>query len=431
MKEIKKSKKNSFFKNVLIITGGTATAQLINTLLTPVITRIYSPEEFGILTVYLAILGIIAITGSLKFDLGIAIAEDDEKAINVVALSIIVLVMYVSSITLILYFWGDNLLELFSSTVIIKYKFLIPLGILFTGLYNIFTQWALRNRNYNSISKTKLNQSLIQNIFTISFGLFHLGPIGLILGNIFGQSSGIGTLSAPLIKEDKYLFNKINIKYILWCAKRYVRFPLYTAPSQFLNIAGLQLPILFMTSLFGSSVVGFYGLANIIVSLPINLIGRSVSDVFYGEAARIGRTSPNDLKKISNNLFKKLILIGLIPLIILLMFGPSLFAFVFGQEWYTSGVYARIIAFLIFARLAFTPITRVFSIYEKQKDELFLDIFRIIMVLLVFALSKIFLLNSYGFVGLYTIAMSIVYIIGFLWARKVINDEVKKVELKC
>jgi O-antigen/teichoic acid export membrane protein len=430
VKKIINLKNNKFLKNVLMISGSTALAQIINLLLTPVITRLYSPFEFGIITVYLSILGMVAIIGSFKFDLGIAIASDDKKAINVLALSFLVLIIFVGTVCIILALWGDFLFEVFSVKILEKYKYFIPLGIFLTGLYNIFTQWNIRKRIYNSISKTKINQSIIQNVIKISFGLINLGPLGLLIGSLMGQSAGITTLSASLVKKERNLLKEISFKKIIWCSKRYIRFPIFSAPSQFLNTAGLHLPVLFITTLYGSKATGYYGLANSIISIPIILIGLSVSDVFYGEAASIGKKDPKRLNDLINKLLRKLIIVALFLTVILVAFGPTLVTFVFGEQWYNSGVYARIISLLVFTRLVFTPFSRVFSIYERQKEELFLDIFRVLMVLMIFVLAKALTLNPYWFVSIYTLAMSVVYFVTFLVAKKIINDEVNKISLK-
>ncbi|WP_130805792.1 oligosaccharide flippase family protein [Senegalia massiliensis] len=425
MFDYRKLLKNNFTKSVLMITGGTAFAQFLSIVLSPIITRIYPPEQYGVLTVYVSILGMLSIVGSLKYEWGIPIADDEEKAINTLALSIIVLLFIVSLITFAIIIFGTSFLGLFDAKSLIDYKFLIPIGVFMMGLYSIFTQWALRNKNYKSISKTKFSQSISQNIIKIGLGLLKIGPIGLIIGNITGQSAGITTLASPLFRKNRELLKKINFKKIIWSAKRYKEFPMYLAPSQFLNTAGLQLPVLMITSIYGKSTIGLYGLANSIVSIPMNLIGRSIADVFYAEAASIGRTDPEQLKNLSIKLLKKLILVGIVPLITLLIFGPILFSFVFGEAWYQAGVYARILSFLVFTRLIFTPISMVFSVFEKQKQALILDVLRVGFVLFVFFIAYYFSLNSYSAIILYTISMSFIYFLTFVWAQRIINLEIE------
>lgn len=338
---------------------------------------------------------------------------------------IYIILIFVGILSTFTFLLGNNLLNLFNAEELSEYKWLIPIGVLFVSFYRILSKWAFRERNYYAISKTKVNQSLFSNSTKIGFGLLQFGPIGLIIGQIIGSSAGVITLGRPILKK-RYLFKNITINNLKWVAKRYMKFPIYSTPSTFFNTAGLQIPILFLTSLFGPSVVGFYGLAMSIVNLPMKLIGDSVGDVFYGEAANIGRSDPKRIKQLSKNIIKKLFFIGLIPLFTLIFFGPFLFSFVFGENWYIAGEFARIISVLVFFRLMFTPIGEVFSVYEKLKTALLLDILRVSLVIVSFVTSIILSLNSYWTIGLYSAAMSIIYILTFIIAQRILNNEIKE-----
>lgn len=425
IKNFKTILNNNFAKGVALIVGGTAGAQILNILLSPIITRLYSPEEYGVFTVYSSILAMLVIIASLRYEWGIPIAENDIKAINLLVLSILVLSVFVGVVVLLLTFC-DEIFTVFSSdNSILKYKYFIPLGIFFAGLYNIFVQWTIRKKNYKSISKTKIRQSIVQNIIKVVFGFIKFGPFGLIIGAILGQSAGILTLAAPIKNDNNNIIKKIKKNELLDCLKIYAKFPLFSAPSQLLNTAGLQLPVIFLASMYGSDVSGHYALAHTIVSLPMVLIGNSVADVLYGEAATLGRTNPKKLKDISNKVLQKLFVIGLIPLLILMLFGPLLFTIVFGQNWYEAGIYSRILAFLVFVRFIFTPFTRIFSIFEKQRSEFILDFLRVVLVLMVFWISNVFSISSYYTISLYVLSMTVVYFLTFLLVNKVLNDEIK------
>lgn len=420
--------KSSFGKNVIMLTGGTVFAQTLTALLSPVITRIYSPEDYGIVTVYTAILGMISLLGALSYDSAIPIADDDEKAINTLSLCIIILFLFTSILILLLVFFGNNILRLSDADTLLKYKYFIPLGFFATGLYTIIAKWAFRKKDFHSITKTKYSQSIIGNITKIGLGLLSFGPIGLILGRILGQSAGISTLAKPLIKTDKDLFKKINKKGILWSAKRYINFPLFSAPSLFLVSFSSQIPVIFISNLYGSDTVGFYGLALTITFLPMTLIGKSVQDVFYGEAANIGKSNPKRIKQLSNKLLKKLILIGFFPMIILVFWGPFLFSFVFGINWYNAGIYSRLLTPFVFSHFIFHPISTIFSIFEQQKKSFVLNMLKIIMVLIVFGIAKLILLNSCWAVFIFSIAMAITELYKYILAQKIMNNEIEKME---
>lgn len=418
--------KSKFAKNIVLVAGGTAFAQLIGVVFSPIITRIYLPEEYGILTVYASVLALISISASLDYQQAIPIADDDEKAINLLALSTIVLTFFVAFTVLLFIFLGDEILGILDSQTLLNYKYLIPVGVFFTGGYNILLQWTFRMRNYKAITKTKINQSVSSNLLKVILGIFHIGPLGLVLGTVVGQSAGITTLTIPIFTE-KSLVKKINIKDMRKLAKRYIKFPLYSAPSNYVYTAGSQLPFIFLTSLFGNNVIGLFGLANSIVNMPMDLIGTSISQVFYAEAANIGKSDPEKLKKLSLQLMKKLALVGLIPVIVLFLCGPELFSFVFGPKWYEAGIYAQIISVMIYFHFIILPVGRILEIFERQKEGLILNIFRLVLIFSVFGVAKFMKMNSYQTIILYTISNSFTYVLLFIVVLRIMNSEIKDI----
>lgn len=419
-------KEGSFTKNVLMITGGAVFAQALSILLSPIITRLYSPEQYGVLTVYIAFLGMINLLGALSYDSAIPIADDDKKAFNVLILCLLILLFATSILFFAVAIAGDLFLGLFKAEEIVQYKYFIPIGFFLTGLYKVMSQWAFRKRNFKSITVTKYSQSITGNSTKIGFGLLNVGAVGLIVGNILSQSAGIFTLIKPNIGKFKEMIKSVEGQKIKKLAKRYIRFPLYTAPGLFILSASGQLPTIFMSSLYGSTAVGLYGLARGITFLPMTIIGKSVQDVFYGEAASIGRTNPMRIKELSNKLLKKLILMASIPMITLILFGPTLFAFVFGAEWIVAGMFARILSIEVFFHFIFHPISTVFSIFEQQKKSLFIYILKLILVLVVFISAKIFIFDTYLTVLIYSIAMAMIEILKYIMAQKIIDEEIIK-----
>lgn len=422
-------KEGSFTKNVLMITGGAVFAQALSVLLSPIITRLYSPEQYGVLTVYVAFLGMINLLGALSYDSAIPIADDDEKAFNVFVLCLLILLFVTSILFFAVAIAGDIFLGLFKAEEIVQYKYFIPIGFFLTGFYTVMSQWALRKRNFKSITVTKYSQSITGNSTKIGLGFFNVGAVGLIVGNILSQSAGIFTLIKPNIGEFKIMIKSVDYQKIKSLAKRYIKFPLYTAPGLFILSASGQLPTIFMSSLYGTGIVGLYGLARSISFLPMTIVGKSVQDVFYGEAASIGRTNPTRIKELSNKLLKKLILLASIPMLTLILFGPTLFSFVFGADWRVAGMFARILSIEVFFHFIFHPISTVFSIFEQQKKSLFIYILKLILVLGIFTGARIFDFDTYLTVLIYSIAMAIIELFKYILAQKIIDQEIIKSSL--
>lgn len=423
---IKKIFKNKFGKAVFVVASGTFLAQFISAIVSPIITRVYSPEEYGVLTLYASVLSVFAIS-SLKYEIAIPISRNEKIAINVLLLSILILSGFVIVLTIALYLFGSFILNYFNYGLLNDFIILIPIGVFLSGLYRIFRQWALRVKDFNSISITTFTQSLLGNVLKVILGLFGMGSFGLILGQIIGQSAGLTRLSKPVLSKKKTLFEYIKIRKIIWCIKRYKDFPIYNTSIDFLSTFGKQFPTIFIATFFGSQVVGLYGLAYTIVRLPMRLIGTAIGDVFYAEAASIGRKNPKKLKQLSNKLILRLSLIGIIPIITILLFGPELFQIVFGNLWYEAGIYARIISIMLFTILIFAPVSRVYEVFEKQKLRLLIDIFRTVLVVLVFSASWYFKLGPYLTIFLYSIVISIIHLVIFIVAQKIMNMEIEKV----
>lgn len=425
----KKISKNKFLKNILLIAGGTAFAQVLGIIFSPIITRIYPPEQYGVLTAYTAVLGLIVISASLDYQKAIPIAEDDNKAVNLLVLSLISLISVVVFVIILLYLWGDFFLGILHSEALFSYKYLIPVGVLFAGLYNIVLEWGFRARNYNVITRTKVSQSITSNLIKIGLGILNIGPIGLIIGTITGQSAGITSLSIPLLKK-RSCFGSVSFRSLKYVLKRYKKFPLYSAPSNYVYTASNHLPVILLVSLFDSTITGFFGLAKSITYLPISLIGNSISQVFYSESAHLGNESPKEIKKLSVKLMKKIAMVAIIPLLVLLFFGPVLFSFVFGKEWYEAGVYARLLSIMVYFHFIITPIGRVLEIFERQREGLVLNIVRLGLVVGVFSISKIMGFSSYVTVGLYSISNAVTYIILLILVLRILDNEIKSLDDK-
>lgn len=420
----KKFLSSTFGKGVLFVAGGTIFSQIVNLIFTPIITRIFTPQDFGLLTIYTTILGLLSLV-AFKYEMGIPISKKNENAINLLALCIIILFIYSLIIGLIFNLIGENLLILFNAQALSNYWYLIPIGIFLTGLYKILYLWATRIKDYKNISKTAIGQGFSRNISKVLMGLLGLGGGGLIVGEIIGQSAGTTQLSKPILRE-KSLLKKITFKKMIWCLKRYKDFPIFNLPTHIISTIGEKAPIIYFSVFFSGQIVGYYGLAYSIVKLPMNLIGKAVGDVFYAEAASIGRDNPIRLKQLSNNLIKKLILLGFIPLLVLLALGPQLFGLVFGDNWTEAGVYAQIISVMLFFVLVFAPISRVYEVYEKQRIRFYIDLIRILLVLLVFIMSAYYRFSPYLTLILYTIVISLVHFLIYFFAQKIIDNEIRR-----
>ena len=402
-----------FLRNVLLLAGGTALAQIIMIATSPIISRLFSPEDMGVLSVYTSILGMIAAFATLRFELAIPIADNDESAINVLSLSLISVAVVSIVVLVFTTTFANSITTILNAQSLKPFLWLLSVGTIGIGVYTTFLHWTMRKRAYKDITRTKVNQGIAKVAVQITSGFVGLGPIGLILGEILGQAFGIRALSKSLLHEEMRVWREINIRSMKSMASRYKKFPLVSSWSALLNTAGFSLPVLLLSSLYGAEVAGSFGFSQRIVSIPLNLIGVAISQVFFSEGATLSKEDPQKLLKLTVSTAKKLFLMGLLIAAILILFGPWLFAFVFGDTWREAGVYSQVLSIMLVTRFAVSPISHALLILEKQGTQFLLDLLRLVLIIIALFASKMLELSPVEAIVAYAISMVIVYSITY------------------
>ena len=370
--------KNSFIKNVLMVATGTAAAQIVKLLLTPIITRIYGPEAFGLLGVFMSIIIIMTPIAALTYPNAIVLPKLDSDAKGIARLSLYVTLFFSLVLFIIIILFNDSIISIFALEEISFMVYLIPIAILFSGFSQIMDQWIIRKKQFKFKARVTFYSSLFLDSSKISLGL--INPLGTILIaiSVLGKALNGLMIFVGLRKSGNIFIGENNIKTIKKLAKNYKEFPIYRAPQLFINAVTQGVPILMLSSMFGPASAGYYSLGRQILSVPSQLLGNSVGDVFYPRIAEAASSREN-----LNNLIKKatlyLGLAGLIPYGIIVIFGPTIFSFLFGDEWFKAGEYARWITLWIFFMLINQPSVKALQVMSAQAFHLKFTILSLII----------------------------------------------------
>jgi O-antigen/teichoic acid export membrane protein len=374
--------KKRFFRNVVTVASGAATAQLISMIYSPFITRIYGPEAFGILGTFVSILTIATTIAALTYPIAIVLPQKDYEAKKLVKLSFVIsLVMSVLALIILLFF-GDALTRLLKIEILMPYIFFIPIIMFFSAGRQAIEQWLIRKKQFKITAKVSVIQSLILNNSKTGFGLILPSSAILILVTVLGY--GLHMFMLMIKARPTYLEEKNNEKLqlnsntstLISLAKNYKDFPLYRSPQVLLASITQSMPVLMLTSLFGPAAAGFYTIGITVLGLPSQLIGKAFGDVFYPRISEAAQKKEN----LTNLLLRATITlaaIGFIPFSVIIIFGPPLFSFVFGQEWATAGNYASWIALWSYALFISNPSIKILPVLSAQKFHLIFTIFNI------------------------------------------------------
>ncbi len=366
-----------FTRSVITLAGGTALGQAIVVLASPVLARLYTPEDFGILAVYSSMLGIISVVASLRYELAIPLPEDDRDAtaLLVLSLGIVVVVSLLTGIGI--WLSGKQITRWANAPDLQPYLWLLPLGIGMVGSYQAFNYWAVRKQAFGRIATTRLYQGAGAVTIQITFGLLKIRPFGLLLGQIIGQAAG----AASLAKLTSRTASSISFVRIARIAKRYCRFPLFSSPSGLLNSMGLQLPAILLTAFYGPQVTGWFALGQKVVGLPMSLLGQAVAQVYLGTVSGLHRENNADIELIFLKTARRLLFWGSIPVVILVLIGPQLFSFLFGSGWREAGSYVQLLAVMFLFQFIIVPLSQTMNILERLDLQFAWDCFRLVLVL--------------------------------------------------
>jgi len=421
---IKKLKpKSEFSRNVLTLMIGTTIAQAIPIAISPILTRIYTPEDFGVFALYMSIASIISVIATGRYELAIMLPKKDSDAINIVALSILIS-FFVSFISFVIVFiFNTQITNLLNNPEISNWLYFIPITILLTGIYQSFNYWSNRKKQYKRIATSRVVQSGSTASANLGMGFGGFGSSGLIVGQVLGKSISTAILGKLIWNEDKNKLNEIKNLKIFAMAKKYIKFPKITIWSSFINSFYNDGKFIILGIVFLPNIMGQLYLAFRVLMIPVSIISTNIADVLFQKTSVMNNIKTSN-KEILSKLIKVLFVlmsIALLPTAIIYFFGENLFSFIFGKNWTEAGQYASVLAIALFFQFSIAPFCKVFYALEKNDLYLFWEFLRIVIVFLPVLILDFLNFKVVNIIWSMSICISLSYIILIIFLTKVLN----------
>lgn len=364
---LKKLKTSAFVKNVLIVMSGTVLAQIISFALSPIISRLYSPADFGVFGSFSAVLSVIAAGLTLDYSQAIMIPKQDNEAINLFMLSFLSTIS-ISACCLVACLLAPALIRSLMKTSGFWILALLVIGILVNGLNQTFQAWCVRVKSFKHTSASQVIRSVSSNGTQIGLGYLGGGPLALIFSTNLGEVLASLNLGRVVLRDLRNLRPVIKWKGLWRLAISYHDFPLYSASINVINTLSMSLPVLLLTQYYGIAVAGSYAFGMRMLSTPLGFIMRSLRQVLYQKACEThshgGRLVPLYVK-FTVGLFA----LALVPSVIFMIWAPRLFTWVFGTQWLTAGQFAQslvIWTLFMFSNLPADLFVRIIRMQRKM-----------------------------------------------------------------
>jgi O-antigen/teichoic acid export membrane protein len=358
---------SSLVQNVLALVSGSIVAQLVFLLTAPVLTRLYGFADFGGLAIYNAWVMLLALLGGLRYEHAIIIAQSEETKHRAVALAFSLAfassAIYLVCAVLIRYGFTDagGLRE------VLGVLMLIPVGVLAANLGSILNQLTVRDGLFRTLAICAGMQAILGVAIQVGLGLAGVGN-GLVIGALVASVAYAAALAFALRPARIFvgLRQNMEIRTLRKTAIEFANFPRYALGADTLALVTLSFTPVLVAYFFNPAVAGIFALAIRVVRLPLLVISTAIAGVLRKEGVDRLKQS-GDLYPLYRKVVTGLFAVGVLPCAAALLFGPEIFAVVFGDQWSEAGRVVRVLSPGILVEFVAFPLATFFLITDSQK----------------------------------------------------------------
>jgi O-antigen/teichoic acid export membrane protein len=346
--------------------AGSSTVAIAITLISlPIITRIYSPEDFGQFQILLSTIGVLSVITSFRYEMAIVLPKRRAEASAVYTLAMIFLVLTTLVISVAFFFLGGAFLELLNAEVLEPYLLLMCVAIFLAGLVQVLKYSIIREKRFKELGSNRVIEAASAQGMKIGLGLFSPTFISLFISQVVGYVLSLAL--AAKYKKTSLTFSRLRLR---WALRKYNRFILYNTPAVLVNTVALQLPVFMIARYFGPEFVGYYVLAIKLIEVPLKIVGDAISQVYYKQAADIFHSGPKNLLGLYRRTVIKLSLVMIFPTVLVMALAESVVPYVLGDNWSEVGSIMMFLVVWKFFEFINYPVSSTLTVINEQHIDL-------------------------------------------------------------
>lgn len=337
-----------FVRNVLVVTTGSVIGQAIGFALSPIISRLFTPSDFGVFGSFGAVTGVIAAIATLDYSQAVMLPKKREDAGQVFLLSCLAtlaITVLCAAVFLLFPNWLTRVLNIRSGWLLT----LIVLDVLVGGLTTSLQAWCVRAKAFKHTSASQVVRGISSNGLQVGLGIARSGAPGLVVSSVLADFLASLNLLRLTLTDVRAFIAGARWERLKQLAADYRDFPAYSATQNLLNALSMGLPVLLLTHYYGIAIAGAYAFGMRLLNAPMNLISGALRQVLFqkaGEMQHQGRSLLPLFVKCTAGLFG----LGFLPTLVLGGWSPQIFTWVFGSKWQMAGEFARyLMVWLLFS----------------------------------------------------------------------------------
>jgi lipopolysaccharide exporter len=359
---------NTVRKNTVVLTAGTLIAQIIGISVTPILSRIYTPSDYGLLAIFSAFVAICSTLITMRYETRILLPKSEEESKKIMQL-VILMSIFIGGILILLssYLVSESLLKIMRLSELGPWINTAIAASVATAIIGVITNWLNRLTKYVTISILRILQASLSAIAGLTFGITMMNE-----GLLYAQSVALLlTLIVVIVIAHTSINKKISFAELMNTAKIHKRAPLYLLPTAIVDIVTLQLPFFLISIWFSNTMTGNYRMAYSLLLLPASLVGTSIAQIFAQKYSNIWPDATAS-KLILIKTWKYLAVFGFVPMITIILFGEQIFEKALGKDWIQAGQIASVMAPMVFASLIHSPTSSTLTVMGMERIGFFL-----------------------------------------------------------
>lgn len=408
LKNLKNKLYTEYVGDFLKLFSGSTISQIIAFGFSPILYRLYEKNDYGIFGYYVALVTVLGSFSSLQYLQAIFLEEKESDSKSIVWLNRVVNFLVSLVCLSVVWIFNEPISQMLKSPDLGAWLYLLPFSLFFMGQNEIYRVWSSRKKKFKLLAENSIITAITVPVFSISFGIWKSGPMGLFVGYLLSQLIPALVLEYRIPREERVLWSDFNLVKIKEFAWKYRKFPKINLPSDIINRLSNQIPV-FMLGQFGVvSGIAIYGLCARILSLPSQVISSAIGEIFRQ------RASLDYLQKGSFNFIflQTLKLTGGISFVIILgvlILGPWFFGFIYGEQWVEAGDLSRYLILFFMVKFIVSPLSFTVVIKQKLNLGLFKNIVTFLLVSFVFYFGfNILNLNYFNVLSLFALVYAFI-----------------------
>lgn len=344
---------------------GTTIAQAIPVGISPILTRLYSPHDFGVFALFGSVTVIFGAVANGRYELAIMLPRDDDDALNIAALGLGIAAALAFALLFVVILFNSQIALTLGSEDVGPWLYVTPFAVLLLGLHNVLTYYNARQKHYQDIARSNVIKALVLAVVQLAMGLAKAGAAGLISGQVVSNLAANVKLFRNTIagKDVKRVIGATSIRRN---ARLYKDFPLFSLWGVLANTLSVNLVNVLISRFYVVSTLGQYALVYRAMALPASLIGNAIGQVFFQQASEQRRVKGSAMGVFVTT-FRRLVAIGAPLYAVAYFVVEDLFVIVFGEEWRPAGRYAKILVPLFAIRFVVSPLSLINQVYMQNR----------------------------------------------------------------